>query len=105
MAKRRRSSRVWPRRFASGNPFGGILALAQAEIFNTRSWGLWTQDWKVQLVPVTGWTNWTERMAAGIADAADTRGMVDPEVVQRVQDYLWRLAPVDEAMVDTMLHH
>lgn len=105
VASQKNTARIWPRRFASGNPFGGILALAQAEIFNTRSWGLWTQDWKVKLVPVTGWGNWTERMGAGIADAPATNGMVDPEVVQRIQDYLWQLAPVDEAMVNMMLQH
>ena len=93
---------VWPGRFRSGNPFGGILALAQAEIFNSRSWGLWTQDWKVKLVPVTGWRNWTERLGRGVADAPDTNGMVNAETVQAIHQYL---SYFDETMVDMMMHH
>ncbi len=102
VAKQPNTARVWPQRFGSGNPYPGIVALAQAEIFNTRSWDLWTQDWKVKLVPVSRWGDWTERMARGIVDAGATGGLVRSEAVQAIQEYLARF---DESMAGMMMHH
>ncbi|MCK4624089.1 MAG: Tad domain-containing protein [Phycisphaerae bacterium] len=93
---------VWARRFGKGNPFGQVVAVSQAEIFNTTSWGLWTQDWKAKLVPVTQWGDWTERMANGAMDASETGGLLDPETVSDFAEYLDRF---DEQMVGEMLHH
>ena len=93
---------VWASRFGSGNPFGRVVAVSQAEIFNTTSWDLWTQDWKAQLVPVTQWNDWVGRMADGAADASATAGLVEPETVSEFAEYLGRF---DEQMVGEMLHH
>lgn len=93
---------VWPGRFGSGNPFRGVMAVGQAEIFNTTSWDTWTQDWKAQMVPVTDWRTWTDVLTQGETDAADTAGFVDPEVVTRIREYFSRL---DEQLVEAMLHH
>ncbi|MCD4699167.1 MAG: hypothetical protein K8R91_01150, partial [Phycisphaerae bacterium] len=93
---------VWAGRFGSGNPFGQVVAVSQAEIFNTTSWDLWTQDWKAQLVPVTRWNDWAERMADGAADASATGGLVEPETVSDFAEYLGRF---DEQLVDEMLQH
>ncbi|MDY7009476.1 MAG: Tad domain-containing protein [Planctomycetota bacterium] len=93
---------VWAGRFGSGNPFGQVVAVSQAEIFNTTSWDLWTQDWKAQLVPVTRWNDWTERMADGAADASATTGLVEPQTVSDFAQYLGRF---DEQIVNEMLHH
>jgi len=102
VARRSDSALVWPQRFSSGSPFGSVLALAQAEIFNTSSWDLWTQDWKAKLVPVTRLDDWAGRMSAGAADAAGTQGMVDGNEVSAIQRYLARFSP---EMTDMMLHH
>jgi len=93
---------VWSQRFGSGNPFRGVMAVGQAEIFNTTSWDTWTQDWKAQLVPVTDWREWTDRLRRGETDAADTAGFVDPQTVTRIREYFSRL---DEQLVEAMLHH
>ena len=93
---------VWASRFGRPNPSGGTVAVAQAEIFNARSWGLWTQDWKVKLVPVTGWGDWMGRLDQGVGEAADTAGFVDPAAVEAVWEYLSRF---DEQMVGQMMQH
>ncbi len=93
---------VWASRFGSGNPFGQVVAVSQAEIFNTTSWDLWTQDWKTQLVPVTQWSDWVGRMADGAADASATAGLIEPETVSDFAEYLGRF---DEQMVGEMLQH
>jgi len=93
VAKKHNTPLVWGGRFGSGSPYPGIVALAQAEIFNTTSWDLWTQDWKAQLVPMTGYDQWVARMAAGIADAPATGGMVSAAAVAEIQEYLSRFDP------------
>jgi len=92
----------WPNRFKSANPFEGICAVAQAEIFNTTSWDLWTQDWKAQMVPVTQWDKWMERMGNEADDAAQTAGQVQPDHVRFIHEYLSRF---DEQLVNQSLHH
>ena len=93
---------TWPGRFVSANPFQGICAVTQAEIFNTTSWDLWTQDWKAQLVPVSQWSDWMDRMVDGADDAAPIADEVPPEYVRIIHQYLSRF---DEAMVNQSLHH
>jgi hypothetical protein len=102
VASRRDTARTWPARFGSDNPFRGVTAVAQAQVFNTTSWDLWTQDWKAKLVPVTQWGRWMDVMADGADNAADTDGQVDPEQVRLIQEYLSKF---DEVMVDQSLHH
>ena len=47
--------KFWARKFRSGSPTNQMVAVAQSEIFNNRSWGLWTQDWQSQLMPISNW--------------------------------------------------
>ena len=96
------AARAWRERFGSDNPYGRIVTVAQAEVFNTTSWGLWTQDWKAKLVPVTQWGRWMEDMGADAANVAETDGAVDPAEVEAIQEYLSKF---DEIMVDQSLHH
>jgi len=93
---------VWPKKFASGNPFGGVCAVAQAEIFNTTSWDLWTQDWKAKLVPVTRWGDWMDRLDAGAGDAPTTGGAFIQDNIRMIHEYLSRF---DEQMVNEVMHH
>ncbi|HET6429042.1 MAG TPA: pilus assembly protein TadG-related protein [Phycisphaerae bacterium] len=102
VASRPDTARTWPARFGSDNPFRGVAAVAQVGVFNTTSWDLWTQDWKAQLVPVTQWGRWMQDMEAGISNASETAGQVDPVQVRAIQEYLSKF---DEIMVDQSLHH
>jgi len=93
---------VWPQKFNSSNPFGGVCAVAQAEIFNTTSWGLWTQDWKAKLVPVSGWADWMGRMEQSAADAGSSGSLVTYQDVLGIYEYFSRF---DEQMAEDALHH
>jgi hypothetical protein len=102
VASQSNSPRVWPQRFGSGNPYPAITAVAQAEIFNTRSFELWTQDWKAQLVPVTRWDDWCARLQDGLQDVSSTKGLLDGDQVRKMQEFLSRL---DASMASDMLQH
>lgn len=101
IASKEDTAAVWASRFGSGNPFNGVLAVSQSEIFNTTSWDLWTQDWKVKLTPVTKWNDWVVRMAEQAGDA-DMTGMIDIDELARIQEYFQRF---DASMIAEMLHH
>ena len=101
IASRENTAAVWASRFGSGNPFNGVLAVSQSEIFNTTSWDLWTQDWKVKLVPVSRWNDWLVRLDEQ-ADAGEMAGLIEPDEITRIQEYLHRF---DSAMIAEMLHH
>ena len=101
IASRENTAAVWASRFGSGNPFNGVLAISQSEIFNTTSWDLWTQDWKVKLVPVSKWNDWLVRLDEQ-ADAGEVAGLIEPDEITRIQEYLHRF---DSAMIAEMLHH
>ena len=59
------TSFLWPSRFATGQPYPNIVAVAQAKVFNDHSWDLWTQMWHAQLEPVTGLDPWLTQMDGG----------------------------------------
>jgi len=102
VANHNNKATVWSDRFSSGNPFNGVCAVAQAEIYNTTSWDLWTQDWKVKLVPVTGWEDWMTKLSDGVGQAEQFRGELDPDAVQAIYEYLHQFDP---DMVDKTMHH
>lgn len=76
VARKKMEAPFWPARFTSMNPVEGTLTVAQAKVFNNKSFGLWTQDWQVQLAPVTRVVPigdpeaWVTRLEDGQADAA-----------------------------------
>ncbi len=78
VARRGAGAPVWSGRFATINPDDSMLAVAQAKLFNKASWDLWTQDWQVQLTPVSGWEEWTVDLIDGVDQADLTEGLVDP---------------------------
>ena len=80
-------SKVWPGQFTGGHPGNRIVAAAQAQIFNPVSWDYWTQDWRVQLVPVTGMSQWKTQMTEDIQTAPE-EGDVDIEAVSEVNQYI-----------------
>ncbi len=91
---------LWPGRFNTGQP--AMYSLAQAKVFNNKSWDLWTQDWQVQLAPVSQWDDWQRRLAAGLADVPATRGAVDPQAVEGLQRYM---AKFSKSTAEAYLKH
>lgn len=60
---------AWPARFGGGDrPSPGVMAMAQAKVFNNHSWDLWTQMWHAKLEPIsnangtTGIDDWIASM-------------------------------------------
>jgi hypothetical protein len=86
--------RVWSQQFANGSPLGDAMAVSQASVFNTHSWGLWTQSWQAKLVPVTKWDEWRTTLESQIGDiGGEASEELDPEKVIQTQEYLNALGP------------
>jgi len=101
VASRSGQAGVWPQRFKTGNPSGLTVAVSQAEVFNNTSWDLWTQDWQAQLVPVTGWEDWTTSMIADLGSWPEESD-IDEERVREIVSYLQRINP---DLVEVFLNH
>ena len=65
-----------------------MVALAQAEVFNNRSFDLWTQEWRVQLVPLTKWDDWVRKLELGVGDADEIGAEVNAEDVENIRQYM-----------------
>ena len=102
LAKKTTEPTIWPQRFGSGNPSGANVTMAQAKLFNNTSWDLWTQDWQVQLAPVTQWDNWMTALDSAVKEAGQTNGLVDQQQAQSIQQYLSR---IDKKLADLYLSH
>ena len=82
------TSAVWSQRFATANPMRAMAAMAQAKVFNTSSWDLWTQDWQVQLMPITGWSDWIVRLDQGQDNPDRPTGIVPVELLVDISEYM-----------------
>jgi hypothetical protein len=100
VARKEMSAPFWPARFQNLNPIKGTLTVAQAKVFNSRSFDLWTQDWQVQLMPVTkllpagdseASEAWVTRMENGIGDADSAK--VDASEIETAIKYISSLDP------------
>ncbi|MCK4275268.1 MAG: hypothetical protein KAX78_02065, partial [Phycisphaerae bacterium] len=91
---------VWPSRFSSDYPDGRMVTMAQARVFNNTSWDLWTQDWRVQLVPVTQLDLWKDVLEQGVYQnrPVDERS-VD---MQALYDFVQALSP---DLTDRYMNH
>ncbi len=70
-----------------------MVSLAQAKIFNNKSWDLWTQDWQVQLMPVdSNWDSWIGRMEDDMDIATDYGMSVDERFLVDMTDYMRALS-------------
>jgi hypothetical protein len=91
---------LWKGRFSGVNPADAMYAVAQAEVFNNKSWDLWTQDWQVRLKPVVYWDDWMERMDAGAPDAPPE--VLSVEDISRAWEYL---STIDEETARMLMKH
>ena len=100
---------VWAKKFKSGMPEdieNAIQTLSQAKVFNNKSWGLWTQDWQVQLTALKQLApneqasqdetqlDWVSRVEQDINDNKTelTRSTVKSTDLQDAFDFLEALA-------------
>ena len=86
-ARKDLAAQLWPAKFYR-TVQAPASTFAQAKVFNNRSWDLWTQDWQVQLMPVTQWQDWRQRLTAGEADLSQLTGLVDPVQVRSLEQFL-----------------
>ncbi|MDP6044780.1 MAG: pilus assembly protein TadG-related protein [Phycisphaerae bacterium] len=93
VSKRPNDSPFWPQRFRGANPTGATTTLAQAKVFNNISWGLWTQEWQVQLTPVNRWSLWTQQIEEDLSQTSLTHGAVRAMDLQEILQYLQALPP------------
>jgi len=100
VARKEMGAPFWPARFQNLSPIKGTLTVAQAKVFNSRSFDLWTQDWQVQLMPVTkllpagdgeAGEAWVTRMESGVDDADSAK--VDAAEIETAIKYISSLDP------------
>lgn len=100
VARKNAAAPVWPRQFSGVVSDPLMTAVAQAKLFNHSSWDLWTQDWQVQLTPVTKMDDWLARMELGIDQASGTNGLVRGEDVRAAWGYLTKVRPLADAWMN-----
>lgn len=93
-------AKFWETRFQT--PGGAMMAVAQAKLFNNLSWDLWTQDWQVQLTPVSSWDLWRQRLSQGLNDEPAVREFVNLEDLQSALRHMEGLNP--QAVEQYMKH-
>jgi hypothetical protein len=91
LAKRPNDTALWAQRFRGANPTEATTTLAQAKVFNNTSWGLWTQEWQVQLTGVNQWSDWIARIQADTNRTSMTQGAVASSELQEILQYMQAL--------------
>ena len=92
MAKSSSQAPVWGQKFKGANPTESIHTLSQAKVFNNRSWGLWTQDWQVQLTSLNGYPDWVDRVERDVSETSQTQGAVRSADLQGILTFLRALS-------------
>lgn len=101
VARKLTNAPLWEKAFRTGVP-GQMMAVAQAKVFNNRSWDLWTQDWQAQLSPVTQWEDWSGRLDAGRADLPFLDGLLSDGDIEAVHRYMTSVPP---ELTETYINH
>ena len=98
---------MWPGGFVSGDPSQSVTGVAQAHVFNNKSWDLWTQHWEAQLQPVDSWDYWiNQRMkGASAADFAAIQGTIPNFSQEDFTKVLNALANYPAGMADKIKTH
>ena len=107
LARKQTPAKAWPQRFSHVNPLKGTLTIAQAKVFNNKSWDLWTQDWRVQLAPVTRLgpltdpESWTTRLESDMSLAQQSTAVA----VEEVETAYKYLSSLDADVAEVYLNH
>ncbi len=106
VARKEMHAPFWSARFRNLSSIDGTMTVAQAKVFNHRSWDLWTQDWQVQLAPVTkllpagDQDTWMTMMENGVSDA----GVVNVDSME-VETAIKYLSSLDPEMARLFMNH
>ncbi len=106
VARKDMKAPFWSAQFRNLSSINGTMTIAQAKVFNNRSWDLWTQDWQVQLSPVTKLLpagnpdTWVTMMENGVPDA----GAVNIDSME-VETALKYLSSLDPEMARVFMNH
>lgn len=100
IARHRNTPAYWPTRFGRGDPYDGMVGLAEAMVFNNHSIDLWTPMWHGQLKRIEDYQGWVEMLRAGAGDAGDIPSL-DTTQLPELENYLQGLEPA----ADLMLSH
>ena len=99
---------VWPGRFTDitgpdeDAPVDDIFTVAQVKLFNNRSWDLWTQDWQVQLTPISRWDQWLWELEIAQWEIGQVGRLVDEQELIEIDEYL---RSIDEDMTWRFFKH
>jgi len=85
-------STVWPRWFINTVPGGQMVAVARARLYNPTSWDLFTQDWRVMMLPVGSMDDWLNG-TAGLPDPALLGDIVTADDVEPVRRFFQAVPP------------
>lgn len=91
---------MWGTKFGGGKVEPANFGVAQAKVFNDHSWDLWTQMWRVQLEPVSDFSNWTAQVDS-VAQSPPAGLITSPQNVATFQQYLHSV----EGLAPVMLSH
>lgn len=93
VASRDDQPQAWAEAFHSGKPYPRVVAMAQAKVFNSHSWDLWTPMWRAQIEPITRYDLWMNAMANGLGQGTAVPD-IDLAEAEKLYDYLNRLEPL-----------
>ncbi len=74
------------------NPYPGMVGLAQARVFNSHSFDLWTQMWTTQLQGIEDLESM--RLTTDVTGPGGSAATLDPEEVTALVDYLNAITPL-----------
>ncbi len=98
IASRDDHPQAWASAFHSGKPHERVVALAQAKVFNSHSWDLWTPMWRAQIEPITRYDLWMNAMENGLGQGTSV-SLIDLDEVEDLYEYLDSLEPLAPAML------
>ena len=85
-------AKVWPKWFVNTVPGGQMIAVARARLYNPTSWDMFTQDWRVMMIPVGRMDDWLDG-TAGTPDPALLGGLLSANDVAPVIDFFRSVPP------------
>lgn len=77
------AAKFWPARFNLDST-DRMMAVAQVKVFNNKSFDLWTQDWQVQLTPVSKWDDWLKKVTQSKGDVSMQNGVSQADLQSTV---------------------
>ena len=94
--------KFWRSKFRSGSPTNNMVSVAQSQVFNNRSWDLWTQDWQSQLMPISNWETFVSEIRDNKNSPEETNLNISQQDLENLIRYL---ESIDYDLVDRYMKH